>query len=354
MPRLARLRLAALGLALGLAALGHAALGLARLRLVRLRVAALGVAPVLLVAAGLAGCGSGSTESPPTVVVALDFVPNAVHAPLYEAARDGRDRAHGVRLQIRKPGSGPDSLKLVSAGRVDLGVLDIHDLAIARERGSDVVAVGALVGRPLAALIAQPGVSRPRALEGRTVGVSGLPSDPAFLRAIVEHDGGDVSRIKQVTIGFAAVSRLLTRRVDAVPAFWNAEGVALKRRGLQVREFRVEDYGAPPYPEVVLIASRATLARHRDRIERALAAIADGERAALDNRAEAVAVIARAAETRDLALVRAQLDAVAGAFAPGLRLDRAVLERWADFDARIGIVRERPDVGRAFDFKAAG
>ena len=83
-------------------------------------------------------------------------------------------------------------------------MLDIHDLAIAREQGADLVAVGALVGKPLAALIAQPDVARPRDLEGRTVGVSGLPSDPAFLKAIVEHDGGDYAKIKQVTIGFNA------------------------------------------------------------------------------------------------------------------------------------------------------
>jgi NitT/TauT family transport system substrate-binding protein/putative hydroxymethylpyrimidine transport system substrate-binding protein len=174
-----------------------------------------------LVALSLAACGGGGgdAERPPTVVLSLDFVPNAVHAPIYMAVRDGRDRAHGIRLQIRKPAAGPDALKLVTAGRVDLGVLDIHDLAIARQQGADLVAIGALVGRPLAALITRPGIGRPRDLEGRTVGVSGLPSDPAFLRAILEHDGADYARVKQVTIGFAAVSRLLTKRVDAVPAF---------------------------------------------------------------------------------------------------------------------------------------
>src|SRR4051794_14645311 len=299
---------------------------------------------VLVLALLTAGCGGSST---PAVVVALDFTPNAVHAPIYEAARGP---SHGVRLQIRKPGSGPDSLKLVASGKVDLGVLDIQDLAIARAQGTGVVAVSALVGRPLAALIAQPDVARPRDLEGRTVGVSGLPSDPAFVSAIVSHDGGDPKRVKEVTIGFAAVSRLLTRRVDAVPAFWNAEGVALKQRGREVREFRVEDYGAPAYPEVVLITSRKTLAAHRQRIAGALAAIADGERATLQRPADAVALIARAAETKDTALVRAQLDAVGPAFAPGLRLARGVLERWADFDARIGIVPRRPDVATAFDF----
>jgi NitT/TauT family transport system substrate-binding protein/putative hydroxymethylpyrimidine transport system substrate-binding protein len=301
-----------------------------------------GVALVFVVLAlAVAGCGGDEPTATEPVTIALDFVPNPVHAPIYMA---------GDGLRIRKPGSGPDSLKLVTSGTVELGVLDIHDLAIAREAGSDLVAVGALVGKPLAALIAQPGVSRPRALAGRTVGVSGLPSDPAFLRAIVEHDGGSYERVKQVTIGFNAVSRLLTRRVDAVPAFWNAEGVALRERGLDAREFRVEDYGAPPYPEVVLVTARRTLSERRERIAGALDAIARGLDAARSRPDEAVTVIARAAETDDTALVRAQLDAVLPIFADGLRLDRDVLEQWADFDARIGLVKERPDVSRAFDF----
>jgi NitT/TauT family transport system substrate-binding protein/putative hydroxymethylpyrimidine transport system substrate-binding protein len=310
------------------------------------------LAVVLVLAAAISGCGGDARQAPepPTVTVSLDFVPNAVHSPIYMAVRNGHDRAAGIRLQIRKPAGGPDALKLVASGRLDIGVLDIHDLAIARSQGTDLVAIGALVGRPLAALIAKPGIERPRDLEGRTVGVSGLPSDPAFLRAILEHDGADYGRVRQVTIGFAAVSRLLTGRVDAVPAFWNAEGVALKRRGLDVREFRVDDFGAPPYPEVVLITSRRTLDRHRDRLRRALTAITGGLRDALADPEAAAREIARAAETRDVALIRTELRAVTPVFAPGLALDRAVLERWADFDARIGIVDERPDVDRAFDF----
>jgi putative hydroxymethylpyrimidine transport system substrate-binding protein len=313
------------------------------------------LAALAVAALAIAACGGGENGgAPPTVVVSLDFIPNAVHAPIYAAVREGRDRDHGIRLQIRTPGPGPDALKLVASGRVDLGVLDIHDLAIARSRGTDLVALGALVGRPLAALIARPGITRPRDLEGRTVGVSGLPSDPAFLRAILEHDGADYGRVRQVTIGFSAVSRLLTGRVDAVPAFWNAEGVALKRRGLAVREFRVDDYGAPRYPEVVLITARRTLEQRRERLRQALRAIEQGLRDTLARPDAAARQIATAADTRDISLIRAQLDAVSDAFAPGLRLDRAVLEQWADFDARIGIVDRRPDVRLAFDFSLLG
>ena len=303
---------------------------------------------VLALLALVAGCGSKTAAEPAAapVTIALDFVPNPVHAPIY-MARPGA-------LDIRKPGSGPDSLKLVSSGKVELGVLDIHDLAIARAAGSDLVAVGALVGKPLAALIAQPDVKRPRDLASRTVGVSGLPSDPAFVKAIVTDDGGNFERVKQVTIGFNAVSRLLTKRVDAVPAFWNAEGVALAQRGLKAREFRVEDYGAPPYPEVVLVTARKTLTAHRERIATALDAIAAGLQTARASRAKTVQVIAKAAETDDTKLIGAQLDAVVPVFAEGLKLDRPVLEQWADFDARIGLVDERPDVGRAFDFSLRG
>ena len=312
----------------------------------------------VLAACGQAEPGSDVTttgspaaaERPEPVVLSLDFVPNAVHSPIFQAVRQGHDRANGVAIDIQRPAGGPDALKLVASGRVDIGVLDIHDLAIAREQGTDLVAIGALIDRPLAALIAQPGIERPRDLEGRTVGVSGLPSDPAFLEAIVEHDGGDIARVRTVTIGFSAVSRILSGRVDAVPAFWNVEGVALRERGMDVNAFRVEDYGAPRYPEVVLITGRDTLRDDRRLLERTLDAIEAGRRETLADPEAAAEVIAEAGETRDTRLVRAQLDAVSGAFAEDLRLDRSRLEQWADFDERIGIVSDRPDVARAFDF----
>jgi putative hydroxymethylpyrimidine transport system substrate-binding protein len=325
-----------------------------------LRIAPLVVAMALAVVACGGGSGGGASDRSSTAArpaapatLALDFTPNGVHAPIYAAVREGFDRRHGVKLRIREPGSSPNSLALLTSGRVDVGILDIQDLAIARERGVDVVGVGALVQRPLGALIAQAKVRRPRDLAGRTVGVSGLPSDPAFVRAIVQGDGGDYARIKQVTIGFQAVSSILSRRVDAVPAFWNAEGVALQRRGVRIREFRVDDYGAPAYPEVVLVTARRTLERKRALVDGVVAAIGDGVRSVLAHPEPAARQIAAAAGQADLGLIRAQLRALRPAIVPPLRLDRAVLERWAAFDARFGIVKRRPDVDRMFAFGVA-
>jgi putative hydroxymethylpyrimidine transport system substrate-binding protein len=304
---------------------------------------------VLAATAALAACGSddGSGGERRPATLALDFQPNPVHAGVYAAVREDLDARHGLDLQVRVPSASTDSLKLLAADRADLAVVDIHDLGLAREAGSDIVGVGALVQRPLAAVIAREEIRRPRDLEGRRVGVTGLPSDDAVLRAVVEDDGGDFGRVEPVTIGFAAVPSLIAKRVDAVVSFWNAEGVALRQRGVRTREFRVDDYGAPRYPELVLATKAATLRERRELVDDALAALADGTRAALADRDAAVRDLVEVSGA-DEPLVRAQLAAVAPALRPPIALDREGLAGWADFDARFGILERRPDVERAF------
>src|SRR5687768_14878994 len=308
---------------------------------------------LLGVAAALAGCGDdGESGSSPAVTVGLDFTPNAAHAGIYAAVRTGRDEENAVRIRIRPPAGGsPDSLKLLATGRADIAVLDIHDLGLAIEQGADVVGVGALVQRPLAAVIARADrdIERPRELEGRDVGVAGLPSDDAVLRAVVEDDGGDFDAVDRVTIGFSAVASLLAGKVDAATAFWNAEGVVLRERGLRTREFRVDDFGAPRYPEVVLVVRRDTLEDRRDDLVAAVTAIAAGTEDALADRDATVEEIAAASES-DEDLVRAQLDAVAPAMEPPLVLRRQALEAWARFDAEFGILERPVAVDRAFVF----
>jgi len=288
--------------------------------------------------ASLAGCGGddggGGAERG---TLALDFQPNAVHAGIYASG-----------LNVRVPAASTDSLKLLAAGRADMSVVDIHDLGLAREAGSDVVGVGALVQRPLAAVIARRGeVGRPRDLEGKRVGVTGLPSDEAVLRAVVEHDGGDYDGVRKITIGFSAVPTLIAGKVDAVVAFWNAEGVALRERGVPTREFRVDDYGAPRYPELVLAVKRETLEERERLVDDMLGAIAEGTDTALRDRDETIERLVRASGA-DEPLVGAQLKAVAPALEPPVTLDQAALEGWARFDERFGILRKAPDVNQAF------
>ena len=159
------------------------------------RVAAL-LAAVLAWPTSLAACGGGAEPGAPRgATLVLDFQPNAVHAGIYAALREGFYRDAGVDLSVQQPSASTDAPKLLEAGRAQFAILDIHDLAIARERGLDLVGVMPIVQRPLASVIAgDPTRSRPRDLEGRTVGVTGLPSDDAVLDSVVAADGGDPAR----------------------------------------------------------------------------------------------------------------------------------------------------------------
>src|SRR5918998_5097113 len=186
------------------------------------RVAAL--LAVLALTPALAGCGEDAEPGAPQgAVLVLDFLPNAVHSGIYSALERNLYRRRGVDLAIRVPGDSTDGPKLLAAGRADFAILDIHDLGIARERGLPVVGVAAIVQRPLAAVIArrESGVARPRDLEGRTVGVTGLPSDDAVLDSVVAGDGGTPGTVDRVTIGFGAVAALAARPGRAAPRSLN-------------------------------------------------------------------------------------------------------------------------------------
>ena len=170
--------------------------------------------------------------------------------------------------------------------------MDINDFGIARERGFDLVAIAAIVQRPLASVIARDpnGILAPADLAGKTIGVTGVPSDDAVLDTVLRSGGVDPSDVHRVTIGFNAVADLAAGKVDAATAFWNAEGVELQQRGIPVREFRVDRFGAPRYPELVV----ATRADSEERASRFLDALDQGYRALGENPESALDDLLRA------------------------------------------------------------
>jgi len=313
------------------------------------RVAALLAAVLLL--AGATGCGGDGAEpgAPRGVTLVLDFVPNAVHSGIYAARGRGWYREEGIELTIREPGESTDAPKMLEAGRTQFAILDIHDLGIARERDLDLVGVTPVVQRPLAAVIARAdgGVRRPRDLAGRDVGVTGLPSDEAVVDSEVRADGGDPEQVRRVTIGFNAVASLAAGRVDAATGFWNAEAVALRERGVPVRVFKVDRYGAPPYPELVLTTSRETLERDPELVDAMVAATTRGYELAAKRPAEALDDLLAAVPSLDRTEQEAQMDALGDDLQP-VPFDPAVLRAWVAWDVKHGLLQRPLDVNRAF------
>jgi putative hydroxymethylpyrimidine transport system substrate-binding protein len=326
------------------------------------------IAPVLLFAALLGGCGSthpshraGShTATARGATLVLDFTPNAVHAGIYTALARSYDRAAGVNLHVIAPSASTDAIRLLATGRADFAILDIHDLAIARARKQGIVGILPIVEHPLASVIAQPRYASPRQLAGQTVGVTGAPSDAAVLDSILLGSGARPTAVKRITIGFNAVGDLLAGRVAAATAFWNDEGVTLARRRPGFHVFRVETYGAPAYPELVLCASAHALASDPSLARDTVTALVRGYDATLADPAAAAQALESRVPGLDASLVSAELRGLLPAFrGAGGRfgvLDPARLRAWSEWEARFGIVKHPPDVATTFDraFAPAG
>jgi len=310
------------------------------------RVAALLAAALL--AAGLVACGGGGAEpgAPKGATLVLDFQPNAVHSGIYAAQARGYFDDQGLNLTIREPSSTADNAKLLASGRADLAVMDISDYGIARERGVDLVPIAAIVQRPLASVIARdPGEIRtPADLAGKTVGVTGVPSDDAVLDTVLRSGGVDPSDVHRVTIGFAAVADLAAGTVDAATAFWTAEGVQLRQMGISTREFRVDQFGAPRYPELLVVANTGateadTARRFNSALTRAYSDLAKDPGSALDDLLHSVPGLDPDAQRAELnALTTGQAFALEGAAATP-RLDRGTVERWHAWAVRAGLLQ---------------
>ena len=302
---------------------------------------------------GVAGCGGGGAEpgAPKGATLVLDFVPNAVHSGIYAARAEGFYSDAGVDLKVQAPGESTDAPKLLGAGKVEFAILDIHDLGIAREKGIRLVGVMPIVQRPLAAVIARGDaqVRSPRDLEGRRVGVSGLPSDEAVVDSEVEADGGDPAKVDEVTIGFTAVPSLTAGKVDAATGFWNAEAVALREQGVPIRVFKVDQFGAPPYPELVLCTSEALLKGDPDLVDAVVSATRKGYEVAEERPEKALGDLLEA--NKSLGLDRAEQKAQLQVLLPDLHpapFDMPVLEEWAAWDLRHHLLEQPLDVEQAF------
>jgi putative hydroxymethylpyrimidine transport system substrate-binding protein len=307
---------------------------------------------LLLTVLGLYGCGAGRASRPPDASLVLDFTPNAVHAGIYEALARHYDLRSGVRLHVIVPSASTDSIRLLETGRVNFALLDIHDLAIARERGQDVIGIMALVQRPLAAVIAAPRIATPRQLAGRLVGVTGVPSDTAVLHSILAGTGTPPVRVHTITIGFDAVADLLAGRVAAATAFWNDEGVSIRRRAPGFHVFTVDRYGAPSYPELILCATATSLRAHPTLARAVVRALVLGYDQVLSEPASGDRALVTQVPGLDAGLQGAELHALLPAFAePGGTfgaLDPGRLQAWARWEQRFGIVNRPPDLATMF------
>jgi putative hydroxymethylpyrimidine transport system substrate-binding protein len=276
-------------------------------------------------ALALAACGEKSEPSadggrlePFTVV--LDYFPNADHAPIYAALESGEFERAGLDVELVTPSDPAAPMRVLASGRADLALTYEPELILARDKGTNVVGVGALVQKPLTSLMAVEGsdVRTVADLRGKTVGTAGIPYQDAYLDTILKEAGIPSEAVQRVNVGFNLVPAMLTGRVDAtLGAFWNYEGVDLRQRGRDPVILRMDQLGVPTYNELVFAARREDLRPgEASRIRRFMQAVARGAAQVRDEPDAALDALLKANDDLEESLQREAISATTPAFFP--------------------------------------
>jgi putative hydroxymethylpyrimidine transport system substrate-binding protein len=313
-------------------------------------------------AVAVAACGEKPESTGPakreSMRVMLDFFPNADHAGLYAAQGTGAFSRAGLDVSMQTPSDPSAPLKLLAARRVDLAISYEPELLLARDKGQKLVAVGALVQKPLTSIVSvgKRAISSPQQLAGKTVGTAGIPYQSAYLKAILARANVDPARVKEVNVGFNLVPAMLSGRVDAtLGAYWNYEAIQLQQQRKRPKVIRMENAGVPTYDELVIVARQADLSAKDGgaRIRRFMRALAQGMKSLKQDPNTGIAPLLRANRDLDRRLQEASVRATMPVFFPADTskpfgyMDPGEWATYGDWMARNRLVRNPPDAARA-------
>jgi putative hydroxymethylpyrimidine transport system substrate-binding protein len=308
------------------------------------------------------GCGEKSEDKARSggrpFTLALDFYVNPDHAGIYQALEGGRFEERGLAVQPRVPADPSAPIREVAAGRVDLAISYEPEVLLARDQGLPVVAVAAMVQRPLTSLISLPeaGIAAPQDLAGRTIATAGIAYQTAFLEAILARVGLGPDEVEQVDVGLNLLPAVLSGRADAMlGGFLNVEGVDLELRGENPRVVPVDQLGIPTYDELVLVANGDRIADDPEPIRAFIAALERGTRDAAADPAAATEVVLAAGRGLEPRLTAAETRRTLPLLLPadGSRpygyMDPREWQRFAEFMANMGLIEAAPPIDEVVD-----
>jgi putative hydroxymethylpyrimidine transport system substrate-binding protein len=239
------------------------------------------------------------SPSPVSVTFVLNFGAGGYFANLIAGEAQGFFKDEGINISFIIPNSPSDVPKLVANGQAQFGLMHSTDVILARNAGVPVVSIGTTHQYGTAGVMAPiaKGLNAPKDLEGKTLGITGIPANKVMLQQMLRVSGVDVSKVKIVNIGFTGLQPLLAGQIDALgdAITWDEPipyNISLSKDPNDTSTFSFIEYyknGAPRYYTFGIVTSESILASNSDLAKRFMRAWVKSLQWSIDNPDQAVA-----------------------------------------------------------------
>lgn len=272
----------------------------------------------------LSGCGSASSpgqtastsaaSAPPTpakadkVTIMLDWTPNTNHTGLYVAEDKGYFTQAGLDVKIIPPSSQGTVEQLVATGKADFGISAQEQVTDARVQGLPLVSIATILQHNTSgfASLKSKNITTAKNFEGKTYGGWGLPSENATIKALMDKDQADFSKVKMINIGDAdPIASMSKGDVDFTWIFYGWEGIQAELAGTPLNMIWLKDVN-PIFDDYtpVIVTSEKMIQEKPDLVRRFMKAVSEGYQYAIKNPDDAANILIKNAPEADPQLIK--------------------------------------------------
>jgi putative hydroxymethylpyrimidine transport system substrate-binding protein len=275
------------------------------------------IAAALAVPAWLAAAAQAEA-----IKVALLTQPGIWDAGVFAAVDKKFFEEQKLTVSFVSPATPADGVKLLASGGVSFATAHSTEVITARSRGLPVVSIATNHQFGTAGIMvpADAGVTTLKQLEGKTLGVTGIPFNKTMLEYSLKKSGVDLSKVKIVTVGFTPMPLLLSKRIDGLgdaitwsePAMYNVQLKKPADDKSTYKFFAFYENGVPRYYTFGVVADERALAKDKGALARRyLAAWAKGQDWAFKNQKDAVELMRKHSPELNAAEATANLAEIA-------------------------------------------
>lgn len=254
------------------------------------------------------GCGTKDEsvkkdEALKKVTVILDWVPNTNHTGLYVARDNGYFKEEGLDVEIIQPAEGSTS-SLIAAGKGDFGISYQEDVTYARTSKDPlpIKAIATIIQHNTSGFAApvEKNIKSPKDFEGKTYGGWGSPSETAILKALMEKDNADFSKLKMVDAGAEDFFAVTKKSIDFEWIFYGWTGIEAKLKNIPIDYIDIGklnpdlDYYTP-----VIIANENKLKADPEMARKFLKAVTKGYEYCIEKPEESAKILLKNAPETD-------------------------------------------------------